>query len=333
MEKKIRIGLYGANGHQIHKKLINHPNAQLVAVCKMDEQVFSQNAGYNPDNIKFYDKLEDMLADGNIDLISLCSPKRKDQARDAIMCLNAHKHVYAEKPAALSFEELDTILDAAKRNNCCFHEFADTVFYEPYWSLKKIISSGAIGEVVQVYVQKSYSLRANARPQDEVTDGGLIRWVGIHAVRFIEHITGIKVKDVKVFQTHKGNIDEIKGLYTASSWAMTLENGGVASACVNYLNPRGGFGRHGNESVRIFGTEGMAEITDGGTRSHVYTLTENLGEINCESSDCEDFFDIYMEHLSGKRPMPMSLEDEIHPLKVVIKAFETAETIRCNCDD
>ena len=196
------------------------------------------------------------------------------------MCLNAHKHVYAEKPAALSLEELDKILDAAKKNDCCFHEYADTVFYEPYWSLKKLVESGTIGEVVQVYVQKSYSLRANARPQDEVTDGGLIRWVGIHAVRFIEHITGVKVKDVKVFQTHKGNIDETKGLYTASSWAMTLENGGVASACVNYLNPRGGFGQHGNESVRIFGTEGMAEITDGGKRTHEYTLTENLGEID-----------------------------------------------------
>ena len=325
MKKKIRIGLYGSNGHQIHKKLINHKNAELVAVCKMDKSFFTSENGYSPDNIKFFNSLEEMLADDSIDLISLCSPKRGEQARDAIMCLNAKKHVYAEKPAALSIEDLENILQTAKENDRCFHEYADTVFSEPYWTLRKVILSGTIGDVVQVYVQKSYPLRAETRPQDEVTDGGLIRWVGIHAIRFIEHITGVKVKDVKVFQTHKGNIDENKGLYTASSWAMSLENGGVASACVNYLNPKGGFGQWGNESVRIFGTEGMAEITDGGRRSHIYTLTEELGEINCENSDCEDFFDIYIEDLFGKRSMPFSLDDELHPLKIVINAFNSVK--------
>lgn len=325
MEKKIKIGLYGSNGHQIHKKLINHKNAELVAVCNIDKSFFTFENGYAPDNIKFYDTLEEMLVDDSIDLISLCSPKREVQARDAIICLNAKKHVYAEKPAAFSIEDLENILQAARENDRCFHEYADTVFFEPYWALRKAILSGTIGDVVQVYAQKSYPLRAAARPQDEVTDGGLIRWVGIHAIRFIEHITGIKVKDVTVFQTHKGNIDENKGLYTASSWAMSLENGGVASACVNYLNPKGGFGQWGNESVRIFGTEGMAEITDGGRNSHIYTLTEDLGEINCENSDCEDFFDIYIEHLLGKRPMPLSLKDELHPLKIVINAFNNVK--------
>ena len=72
--------------------------------------------------------LNQYQADESVDLISLCSPRREEQARDAIMCLNAHKHVYAEKPAALSFEELDAILEAAKRNNCSFHEFASHLF-------------------------------------------------------------------------------------------------------------------------------------------------------------------------------------------------------------
>ena len=51
---------------------------------------------------------------------------------------------------------------------------------------------------------------------------------------------------------------------------MTLNNGGVASACINYLNPKG-FGLWGNESVRIFGTEGMLELFDGARKTHIYT--------------------------------------------------------------
>ena len=326
MKKKLRVGLYGSFGHQIHSKLYDNDDAELVAMAAVGDWFFRE-VEKHCGNVILYSSLEEMLEDSSIDLISLCSPNRSEQEKHALMCLKAGKHVYAEKPAVFSEEGLERVLAVAKENGCEFHEMADSVFVEPYWSVRKLVKSGKIGEVVQVYVQKSYSLRANARPQDEVTDGGLIRWVGIHAIRFIEHITGVKVKDVKVFQTHKGNIDETKGLYTASSWAMTLENGGVASACVNYLNPRGGFGRHGNESVRIFGTEGMAEITDGGTRSHVYTLTDNLGEINCKSSDCEDFFDIYMEHLLGKRPMPMTIEEELHPLRIVIRAFDSATTV------
>lgn len=323
--KKIRVALYGGNGHQIHNKLINHPNAQLVAVCALNESQMEAVKGENP---RLYETLSEMLKDEEIDLVSLCSPVRKNQAQDAIACLKAGKHVYSEKPAAFSEKDLDEILRVSKETGCEFHEIADTIFHEPYHSMKKLIQSGKMGEVVQVYVQKSYPLNAALRPQNEDRDGGLIRWVGIHAIRFIEHITGVKVKDVKVFQTHKGNIDETEGLFTASSWAMTLENGGVASACVNYLHPKRGFGQHGNESVRIFGTEGMAEITDGGRHFHIYTLTEDMGEINCENSDCEDFFDIYMEHLLGKRPMPMTLEEELHPLRIVIRAFDSAATVR-----
>lgn len=44
--------------------------------------------------------------DETLDLISLCSPSRKNQAKDAIECLRAGKHVYAEKPAAFSEKEL-----------------------------------------------------------------------------------------------------------------------------------------------------------------------------------------------------------------------------------
>lgn len=323
MERKIRIGLYGSNGHQLHRKLGKHPDAELKAVCGLTAEQLKSAGCYREGEVIFYDSLEELLKDDNLDLISLCSPKRKDQAQDAIACLKAGKHVYAEKPAVLSQEELDHVLAVAVQTGCEFHEMADTVFCEPYWSMRRLIQSGKIGEVVQVYVQKSYPLSVHTRPQDEVTDGGLIRWVGIHAIRFLEHITGVQVKTVHVCQTHLGNIRENEGLFTASSWAMTLENGGVASACVNYLNPKG-FGQWGNETVRVFGTEGMIEVVDGKRSSHIYTQQGDEGVIDTSHSDCEDFFDQYMAHLRYGTPMSMSLEEELHPLRVVLHAFEKA---------
>lgn len=323
--EKIRVGVYGSNGHQIQHKLLNQKDAELTAVCMIPESVLQDLAPYREGKLKVYGSLSEMLEDKEIDLVSLCSPMRSDQAKDAITCMKAGKHVYAEKPGALSEEELEQVLAVSKETGCEFHEMADTVFEQPYWSVRHLIRSGKIGRVVQVYVQKSYPLNVQTRPQNEVKDGGLVRWVGIHAMRFLEHLTGEHVKEVKVYQTHMGNMNEEEGLFTASSWAMTLENGGVASACVNYLNPKG-FGQWGNETVRVFGTKGMIEVTDGKRHSHLYTEEEDLGEVDPTVCPCEDFFGLYAAHLRYGTPMPMDTEEELHPLRVVLRAFENTET-------
>jgi len=325
MKKKLKVGLYGNRGHQIQSKLYENKEAELVAVCDVSDSFFSEVKKHCK-NVILYSSLEEMLEDTSLDLISLCSSKRSEQEMHAIMCLKAGKHVYAEKPAAFSEEGLERILTAARENGCEFHEMADSVFVEPYWSVRKLVKSGKIGEVIQVYVQKSYPLNIEKRPQDEDTDGGLVRQAGIHAVRFLEHITGLQVEDVQVRQTHLGNIDSTKGLYTASSWMMTLSNGGVASACVNYLNPKA-FSRRGNESIRLFGTDGMVEITDGGQKTHLYTHNTDEGEIDIHNSDCVDYFKLLTEHLLYGNDMPFSQEEELHPLRVVIRAFNSAKTV------
>ena len=314
MSDKIRIGLYGRNGHQIERKLNDHPDAVLAAVCMPDEvpQV--------PENVRVYAGLAELLADDSLDLISLCSPKRADQAEDAIACLRAGKHVYAEKPAALTESDLERIFAAAEDSGREFHEMADSIFQEPYWTMKNVVQSGKIGEVVQVYAQKSYPSNFAKRPGDEETDGGLIRWVGIHAVRFVEHITGIRVREVRAVETHLGSST---GIFTASSLAMSLENGGVASVAMNYLNPPG-FPGWGNESVRVFGTRGMVELTDGGRHTHLYTDRDE-GELDVSESGCRDYFDLLMHHFRYGESLPLTREEEFHPLRVVIRAKENAE--------
>lgn len=319
--KKLKVGLYGRNGHQIEGKLKNNEYAELAAVCFRNLSDEAKER-YEKNGVKVCSSLDEMLKDDTVELVSLCSPRRADQENDAILCLKAGKHVYAEKPGAMTEAGLEKILQTAKDCGKEFHEYADTIFYEPYMSLRKIVESGKLGAVVQVYAQKSYPM-GDSRPQDEETDGGLVRWVGIHALRMVEHITKLKVDKIDAVRTHIGNPKGEGGLYTASSLMMTLENGGVASVCLNYLNPKG-FGIWGNECVRVFGTKGMAEITDGGRHTHVYTDIDE-GEIDTSLSNCRDFFDMLAEHLLSGKDMPISLEEELHPLRVVIRAHEAAK--------
>ncbi len=316
----LNIGLYGANGHQIYNQVKKCGDVRLVAIC-LPKDISKKLEDEHP-GIAVCESLDQMLKIKELDLVSLCSASRKEQARDAIACLEAKKHVYAEKPAALSEDSLELILKTAQKNNVEFHEYVDTIYAEPYWKAREYVQSGIIGNVVQVYAQKSYPNRISSRPQDEETDGGLIRWVGVHAVRFIEHITGIWVDKISAFETRLSDPDLHKGMFTAASMAMTLQNGGVASVCLNYLNPKS-FKSWGNECVRVFGDRGMLEICDAGARTHVYTQESDF-DFDLSTSNCHDYFSLLVSHLDKGTPMPMSLEQELHPLRVVIRAKENS---------
>ncbi len=315
--KKLGIALYGANGHQIGGMLNNHPRAQLVAVAELDPPDYAPG-------VSRYDALDGILADEEVQLVSLCSPHRADQARDALRCLAAGKHVYAEKPCALNEADLDRIIEKAKQGPARFREMAGTAFEEPYLTMGDIVRSGQLGTIVQVYAQKSYPL-GNNRPQDEAVVGGIITWVGVHALRFVEHITGIRIREIEAIETALGNPGR-GDLRTAACLTMRLDNGALASVICNYLNPPG-FGRHGNEHVRIFGTLGFVEATDGGTRTRLVIGKDDLGPLACRQSVIS-YEDLYINELLGLGTMPLSLDDELHPTRMALRAQQSANA-RC----
>lgn len=316
---KIGIGLYGTNGHQITGMLENHTQAELVATASFDPGRMPEGLKGKKD-IKHYNTLEEMLLDDRVKLVSLCSPRRGDQAKDAILCMKAGKHVYAEKPCALTEDKLDNILRTAEETGMQFHEMAGTAFDQPYLSMRNVVLSGVIGEVVQVFAQKSYPYHER-RPQDEYIDGGLTCQVGVHALRFIEHVACQRIKTIDAVETSLGNPVENGELRMASSLVIRLENGGVASVVINYLNPQG-FGLWGNEHLRIFGTKGFIESVDGGIKTRLIVGKDDMGPIDV-TEGTKDYFDFYMDYLQGKANMPLTLDEELHPTRMILRAKNT----------
>ena len=197
-KKKIGVGLYGTNGHQIGHKLVNRPQAELVAIASCNPSFLLPEQKENPDIIYCSD-LEEMLNDLHVELVSLCSPRRKDQVLDTIQCLKAGKYVYAEKPCAITEDDLDAIIKTAAETGKQFHEMAGTAFEQPYLAIRGIVTTGVIGEVIQVFAQKSYPY-FKERPQDEDVDGGLICQAGVHALRYIEHTAG---RESRIFMPYR----------------------------------------------------------------------------------------------------------------------------------
>jgi predicted dehydrogenase len=305
---KIGVGLYGTNGHQIHGLLKEHPAAYWAA------SAFMPNV---PAGVAKYDTLDAMIADPSVQLVSLCSPKRSEQAEQAILCMRAGKHVYAEKPCALNEDDLDRILMVSRETGREFREMAGTAFEEPYLSITDTVRSCVLGEVVQVFVQKSYPYHDN-RPQDEDIDGGILLQAGVHAFRLIEHAAGVRIAGVKAIETKLGNPCRNGELRMAASAALALENGGTASVVVNYLNQKG-LGQWGNDHLRIFGTKGFVESTDGGLRTRLVVGVEDRGSVSIRTS-VPSYFDMLSELILKHKPMPVTPEAELHPLRMAIRA-------------
>ena len=316
---KIGVGIYGNNGHQIQRLLENHQKAELTAMVAFDENWLPEGLKHK-ENIKQYETLEEMICDPNVAVISLCSPVRAEQAADALKCLNGGKHVYAEKPCALTESDLDKIIKTASETGKIFHEMAGTAFDQPYLSMSKIVKSGILGTIVQVLAQKSYPY-FDRRPQDEKIDGGLLCQAGVHATRFIEHVAGVRIKDIYAIETSLSNPTQSGDLKMAASCMMKLENGGIASFIANYLNPPT-FGSWGNETLRIFGNQGFIEAVDGGKRTRLVLNDKDMGAIDVSELSV-DYFDMFLDELTGAAKMPFSLEDELHPTRVLVRAKAT----------
>ncbi len=309
---KTSIGLYGTNGHQVTNALVDHPAAELVAVAEFGDAELPEGVG----DVSRYENLDELLNDERVELVSLCSPLRSEQAAHAIACMRAGKHVYAEKPCAMTEDDLDAIIAASRETGVQFHEMAGTAFEQPYRALREVVASSAIGEVVQVLAQKSYPWYPD-RPADEDIDGGLSRQVGVYTGRFVEHVAGVKIASMAVEETQLGNDVPGSACRRAASFVMALENGGVASAVCNYLNALKAK-LWGYEILRIFGTDGIVESSSEGPCAR---LIPNGGEPQPLdlSAPSGNYFDMFVASLQDGNRMPMTIEEELSPTRWVIR--------------
>ncbi len=109
---KVKVAVVGTGG--IAKRhgfaLKENPNAEIVGaidVLKENREAFAAQWGGNP-----YDKLSDCL--GDVDAVYVLTPPgfRRQYAVEA---MNAGKHVFCEKPLAITVEDGDAIVEAAQK--------------------------------------------------------------------------------------------------------------------------------------------------------------------------------------------------------------------------
>ncbi|HEX4489219.1 MAG TPA: Gfo/Idh/MocA family oxidoreductase [Terriglobales bacterium] len=124
---RVRVAICGVRGRGVDhlKGFAKVPNAQIVAMCDVDENVLNQRLGdaekMGIPRPKAYGDIRKLLEDKDIDAISIATPNHWHSLM-AIWACQAGKDVYVEKPCSHNWFEGRQLVRAVKKyNRICQH--------------------------------------------------------------------------------------------------------------------------------------------------------------------------------------------------------------------
>ena len=233
----IRIGIVGIGFmgmiHYLGARKLQ--GASVTALCSRDKKKLagdwtSIQGNFGPrgemmdlGGIKKYERLDDLLADKDIDLVDICNPTDL-HPQTAIKALTAGKHVLVEKSIALEPKDADTMLAAAKKAGKLLMVAHVLPFFPEFAFAFQAIRGGSHGKLLGGHFKRVIS-----RPDwsSEIADpgktGGPAIDLHIHDTHFIGLVCGVPGK---VFST--GTISD-----GAVSYLTTLYLYGPGGPCVS----------------------------------------------------------------------------------------------------
>ncbi|MGE3270358.1 MAG: Gfo/Idh/MocA family protein [Chloroflexota bacterium] len=194
MSDRIGAAVLGLGVGKMHAQAYHQlDTTDLVAVCDANAERLEPVA--EEYGCRAYTDLDEMLADKNVQLISVATP-HKSHAALAIRCMRAGKHVIVEKPLTVDLAEADQMLQVSRETGMTL----GSVFQRRYWpaalKAKATIDEGKIGAPVLGIAQvsfprsKTYYDRDAWRGSWEHEGGGVLTNQGIHTIDMFQWLMG-----------------------------------------------------------------------------------------------------------------------------------------------
>lgn len=224
-------------------------------------------------------------------------------------------YVFAEKPLAITLEQLD-MLEEAHKNSKAFASAMFGIRGEPWFvTVREAVKS--LGEVRLLNGQKSY--RMGNRPdyyRKMETFGGIIPWVAIHAIDWVHALAGADFKVIRGMS----NADFNRGhgeMDVTSLCQFEMEGGILASVSADFMRPMSS-PTHDDDRVRVVCTEGVVEYMKGKV-----TVIDKDGERELPMLPAEDVFEQMLRRIGGEN-VGVSPEDSFYITRTALLARDDA---------
>jgi 1,5-anhydro-D-fructose reductase (1,5-anhydro-D-mannitol-forming) len=159
-------------------------DARLVAVLSRD-QARADHAAAEMGADRGYADLDALLSDPAVDAVWVCSPNAL-HASQTMRALEAGKHVLCEKPMALTAQDADAMVEAAKKRGLQLGVGFHLRHHPGFRAARDAVRSGALGEIT--YVRAQWALhgvgvnRGGWWAEPELAGAGILMGTGVHAI-------------------------------------------------------------------------------------------------------------------------------------------------------
>jgi predicted dehydrogenase len=325
LPRTIRVGIIGLEGHysEILSVAASSPQVQVVAVAETDPAVRSRTID-EPllKQAMLYADYREMLDRQKLDVVAICG-ENGTRAATVQMCAERKLAIVAEKPLALTLADLELTRQKIISSGVPFTMLLSMRFDPQYRKMHAIVRGGGIGEVVAMTAQKSYKL--GDRPdwmKRRETFGGIIPYIGIHMVDLMLWVSGRELTEAAAFQSNVG-YPGYREMENNAAVIFKLDNRGTATVRLDYLRPATA-PTHGDDRLRIAGTEGVVEYQDlsGLTLVNRESKPAQVRDLPAAGSLFGDFLDAVY---NGRQPL-LTPGEIFRVNEIVLKARDAAES-------
>ena len=334
----IKVGIIGcgkiAQVRHIPEYMAN-PNAELRGFYDLNTQRAQELAQQYGG--KAYDSYEALLADPEIDAVSVCAANHV-HAEISIAALKAGKHVLCEKPMAISLEECEAMVQAAKASGRYLMIGQNQRLAKAHAKAKELIAQGAIGKVLTFR-----TIFGHGGPETWSIDPGKNVWffdrskaamgaladLGIHKTDMIQYVLGTKIVKTQAVLTTLDKRDATGALIGVDDNAICIfqmENGAIGTMSASWTY----YSAEDNTTV-IYGTEGELRLYDHPTYS-VRQINKDGTRIDYQidqiqtndNQTASGIIDLFVDCLVEKKEPEISGANVLHAMKAVFASIESS---------
>ena len=188
----ISLGIIGCGRatQQLHLPALRAvPDMNVMALADIAPEQL-QKAGKTSSAQHLYESGEKLIGDSSVEAIAVCTPPDA-HANLVVQALGAGKHVFVEKPLALSLPDAEEMVRAERAAekvaaigfNLRFHRFIQRA--------RSLIASGQLGDIIQIVTAWSAPTATNF-------GGGVLFDLGVHHIDACSFLLANSIKDARV---------------------------------------------------------------------------------------------------------------------------------------
>jgi predicted dehydrogenase len=221
-------------GTGLAKRMHAREEAAIVAVSDVNAEARAKAAGEF--GAKPFEDYRALLKEQGVDAVIIATPNDTHK-KIAVAAAKAGKHVFLEKPMALSVADCDAILAAAKAARIKLMVGQVLRLLPPFIKIREMIASGELGEPWGIFVTRFGGGGFGGWRAERKIAGGILYEVHVHELDFMRSVCG----DVRAVSAVMGHYANPQMNYEDMALVnLRFKSGAMGSLHASYVAVRGG---------------------------------------------------------------------------------------------